>query len=49
MMFFIRRIGNQDLVGDDDVLLKWKLEIEHNMCRQTGPTAVSRTSLPSHT
>jgi hypothetical protein len=27
----------------------WKLEIVHNMCRQTGPTAVSRATLLRHT
>jgi hypothetical protein len=31
-----------------EIEIEIEIEIVHNMCRQTGPTAVSRASLPSH-
>jgi hypothetical protein len=31
------------------MLNNWKLEIVYSMCRQTGPTAVSRATLLRHT
>jgi hypothetical protein len=36
-------------VGQIEIEIEIEIEIVHNMCRQTGPTAVSRASLPSNT